>query len=170
MIGDAACFIDPVFSSGVHLATYSALLAARSINTLLANSLREELVFQEFEARYRREYRYFYEFLTSFYDLDQSLDSYYWNARVLLNSESLGNHAFLNLVGDASGELMGAGQCGARYACRGEQKTVSGSGRILGGHVPREQRTVGKDRAVFEGTPRRGFSITGAERSNSIGF
>lgn len=31
LIGDAACFVDPVFSSGVHLATYSALLAARSI-------------------------------------------------------------------------------------------------------------------------------------------
>lgn len=107
LVGDAACFIDPVFSSGVHLATYSALLAARSVNSCLANTLSEGLVFQEFEARYRREYRYFYEFLTSFYDLDQNLDSYYWNARVVLNSQESGNHAFLNLVGgDASGELM----------------------------------------------------------------
>lgn len=32
LIGDSACFVDPVFSTGVHLATYSALLAARSIN------------------------------------------------------------------------------------------------------------------------------------------
>ena len=36
LIGDAACFVDPIFSSGVHLATYSALLAARSINSVLA--------------------------------------------------------------------------------------------------------------------------------------
>ncbi len=38
LVGDAACFVDPVFSSGVHLATYSAVLAARSINTCLAGS------------------------------------------------------------------------------------------------------------------------------------
>ena len=106
LIGDAACFIDPVFSSGVHLATYSALLAARSINTRLANCLNDEAAFQEFEARYRREYRCFYDFLTAFYDLDQDLESYYWSARVMMNSQEQGNHAFLSLVGgDASGEL-----------------------------------------------------------------
>src|SRR5262249_37975830 len=106
LTGDAACFIDPVFSSGVHLATYSALLAARSINTGLKGSLDDEEVFKEFEARYRREYRYFYEFLTAFYDLDQDMESYYWTARVLMNSEEIGNHAFLNLIGgDASEEL-----------------------------------------------------------------
>jgi hypothetical protein len=33
LVGDAACFIEPVFSSRVYLSTYSALLAARSINT-----------------------------------------------------------------------------------------------------------------------------------------
>lgn len=36
LVGDAACFVDPVFSSGVHLATYSGLLAARSVNSCLA--------------------------------------------------------------------------------------------------------------------------------------
>lgn len=108
LIGDAACFIDPVFSSGVHLATYSALLAARSVNTRLANGLSDEVVFKEFEARYRREYTYFYDFLTAFYDLDQDLQSYYWTARRVTSCEEQGSCAFLNLVGgDASGELLG---------------------------------------------------------------
>jgi halogenation protein CepH len=107
LIGDAACFIDPVFSSGVHLATYSALLAARSINTYFENPSSEEIAFKEFEMRYRREYKVFYDFLTAFYDLDQDLESYYWTARVLMHSEIPGNQAFLNLVGgDASGELL----------------------------------------------------------------
>src|SRR5439155_111060 len=44
LVGDAACFIDPVFSSGVHLSTYSALLAARSINTCLRDSQIPEAV------------------------------------------------------------------------------------------------------------------------------
>ena len=69
LIGDAACFVDPVFSSGVHLATYSALLAARSINSVLAGTVDEAAAFAEFEGRYRREYGVFYEFLTSFYDM-----------------------------------------------------------------------------------------------------
>ena len=107
LVGDAACFVDPVFSSGVHLATYSALLAARSINTCLAHHLDENAAFAEFEARYRREYKYFYDFLTAFYELDQDLEGYYWNARRVMNTEEDGGLAFLNLVGgDASGELQ----------------------------------------------------------------
>jgi halogenation protein CepH len=99
--------VDPVFSSGVHLATYSALLAARSINTSLEKRLDEAVAFAEFEARYRREYRYFYDFLSAFYELDQDLESYYWAARKVLNAEERGDQAFLNLVGgDASGELL----------------------------------------------------------------
>jgi halogenation protein CepH len=107
LVGDAACFIDPVFSSGVHLATYSALLAARSVNSFLEGQLTEEVVFKEFESRYRREYKLFYDFLTAFYNLDHDSEGYYWTARVLMNSDESGNHAFLSLIGgDASGELM----------------------------------------------------------------
>jgi FAD-dependent halogenase len=115
LIGDAACFVDPVFSSGVHLATYSALLAARSINSCLGKHLSESVAFAEFEARYRREYSFFYEFLKAFYDLDQELESYYWEARRVMNVEEPGNYAFLNLVGgDASAELQHNRQCCTR--------------------------------------------------------
>jgi len=103
LIGDSACFIDPVFSSGVHLATYSALLAARSINTCLANGLEEARCCDEFEARYRREYANFYDFLLAFYDMDGDIDSYFWQARKVLNSPEVGNRAFIDLVGGVSG-------------------------------------------------------------------
>jgi halogenation protein CepH len=106
LIGDAACFVDPVFSSGVHLATYSALLAAKSINSTLEKQLDEAAAFATFEVRYRREYRYFYDFLSAFYELNQDLEGYYWAARTTLNAEERRDHAFLNLVGgDASGEM-----------------------------------------------------------------
>jgi FAD-dependent halogenase len=103
LIGDAACFIDPVFSSGVHLATYSALLAARSVNSCLRSLVDEEKAFSEFENRYRREYRYFYDFLVAFYDIDQDLETYYWNARKVTNSEERGNEAFIRLVAGVAG-------------------------------------------------------------------
>jgi halogenation protein CepH len=61
LVGDAACFVDPVFSSGVHLATHGALLAGRSLNSVMEGILDEEREFQEFEVRYRHGYRVFYE-------------------------------------------------------------------------------------------------------------
>jgi halogenation protein CepH len=107
LIGDAACFVDPVFSTGVHLATYSALLAARSINTTLANILDEDTAFREFELRYRREYNAFYEYLMCFYDMHVDENSYFWSAKKITNSTSSDLQAFVTLVaGGFSGDAV----------------------------------------------------------------
>jgi halogenation protein CepH len=102
LIGDAACFVDPVFSSGVHLATYSALLAARSINTCLKGDVSENACFSEFENRYRREFGNFYQFLSAFYDMHQDTESYFWTARKILNTEERSNEAFVRLIAGVS--------------------------------------------------------------------
>ncbi|MFF9349006.1 tryptophan 7-halogenase [Streptomyces sp. NPDC014734] len=111
LAGDAACFVDPVFSSGVHLATYSGLLAARSINSVLSGEIDEQRSFDEFERRYRREYGLFYEFLVSFYDMHHDEQSYFWNAKKLTNTGTSDAEAFVELVGGAaSGDLALAGR------------------------------------------------------------
>jgi halogenation protein CepH len=102
LVGDAACFVDPVFSSGVHLATYSALLAARSINSVLAGKVAEELAFREFELRYQREFNVFYEFLVSFYDMHVDENSYFWSAKKVTESTSSELESFVDLVGGIS--------------------------------------------------------------------
>ena len=99
LVGDSACFIDPVFSSGVHLATYSALQAARSINTSLRGALDEKACFDEFEQRYRREYGLFNDFLLAFYDMHAETESYFWSARKVLSTEERAHEAFVRLVG-----------------------------------------------------------------------
>lgn len=99
LVGDAACFIDPVFSSGVHLATYSGLLAARSINSSLNGDFDEAKCFEEYEARYRREYSLFHDFLVAFYDMHRDEDSYFWTAKKVMNSSSSGLESFVELVG-----------------------------------------------------------------------
>jgi FAD-dependent halogenase len=104
LVGDAACFVDPVFSTGVHLATYGGLLAARSINTRLRGELSDDAVFGEFEQRYRREYNLFYEFLQSMYDLNRSESSYFWEARRLLGTAVSSEAAFAELVAGVSGD------------------------------------------------------------------
>lgn len=102
LVGDAACFIDPVFSSGVHLATLSGLLAARSVNSLLAGEIGEADAFREFERRYRREFGVFYQFLLGFYDLHRDPDSYFWNARKILRFAASDRDAFIRLVAGLS--------------------------------------------------------------------
>jgi FAD-dependent halogenase len=102
LVGDAACFIDPIFSSGVHLATYSALLAARSINSVLAQRVDEQAAFQEFEQRYRREFGVYYEFLVAFYDMHVSENSYFWSAKKVTKNTSTELESFVDLVGGLS--------------------------------------------------------------------
>jgi FAD-dependent halogenase len=117
LVGDAACFVDPVLSSGVHLATYGSLLAARAINSNLDGTLDEARCFGEFEARYRHEYGLFYEFLMSFYDLHQDERSYFWKARKVTNVGATELESFVELVGGlASGDaaLTAPAEAGAR--------------------------------------------------------
>ena len=102
LVGDAACFVDPVFSSGVHLATYGAVLAARSINSVLGQTVDEDTAFGEFEQRYRREYGVFYEFLVSFYDMHVDENSYFWSARKVTDSTASDLESFVSLVGGVS--------------------------------------------------------------------
>ncbi|MGW6904472.1 tryptophan 7-halogenase [Streptomyces sp. NPDC054940] len=102
LVGDAACFVDPVFSSGVHLATYSSLLAARSINSVLAGRVDEPRAMREFEARYRREYGVFYEFLLSFYEMHHDEDSYFWQAKKVTRTDRPELQSFVELIGGVS--------------------------------------------------------------------
>ncbi|MGA5305624.1 FAD-dependent oxidoreductase [Nucisporomicrobium flavum] len=113
LVGDAACFVDPVLSSGVHLATYGALLAARSLNAVLDGAVPEERSLAEFEARYRREYGTFYEFLVSFYDMQRDEKSYFWQAKKVSAVDVTETAAFAELVG---GLLPGEAGIGVRLA------------------------------------------------------
>jgi FAD-dependent halogenase len=102
LVGDAACFVDPIFSSGVHLATYGALLAARSINSVLSGTIDEETAFREFEERYRREFGVYYEFLVAFYDLNVDENSYFWSAKKVTDGTGPDLQSFVELVGGVS--------------------------------------------------------------------
>ena len=134
LVGDAACFIDPVFSSGVHLATYSGLLAARSINSVLDGEMEEERAFAEFEARYRREFGLFYQFLLSFYQMHVDEKSYFWQAKKVTNCPAGELEAFVELVGGvASGETALVDQTAVESA----RERALGTAREFGDAVGR---------------------------------
>jgi halogenation protein CepH len=135
LVGDAACFVDPVFSSGVHLATYSALLAARSINSILAGIVEEKQALNEFEARYRREYSVFYEFLVSFYEMHRDEDSYFWQAKKITQDSQPEFQSFVDLVaGVSSGEsaLTDVGTFTDRVLSQSEQFAAAVDGDAPG--------------------------------------
>jgi FAD-dependent halogenase len=125
LIGDAACFVDPVFSSGVHLATYGALLAARSVNSVLAGLVSEEAAMREFETRYHHEYGIFYEFLMAFYELHVDENSYFWKAKKITNSSRSDLEAFVDLVGG-----MSSGEAALTDADSAASRLRSGSAQL----------------------------------------
>jgi halogenation protein CepH len=139
LVGDAACFVDPVVSSGVHLATYGALLAARSINSVLAGLLDEPVAFEEFERRYRREYGVFYEFLTSFYNMHTDENSYFWSAKKVTNGIVGELESFVDLAaGVSSGETVLAAAPKAGYFTARAQEVATAMNR----HVANEERNM----------------------------
>jgi halogenation protein CepH len=87
-LGDAACFVDVLLSSGVHLATYAAVLAAQSVNSILDGTVVEEVALNEYETRLRREYAIFYDGLVGLYDMTQRPDDYAGWLRNLLGDTS----------------------------------------------------------------------------------
>jgi flavin-dependent dehydrogenase len=101
MVGDAACFLDPLLSSGVHLATYSGLLAAASLGSTLRGEVTEEEAGAFFESSYRQAYLRFLVFLSAFYDVGRKKESYFWEAQRLTEQDVQAadlKKAFLKLV------------------------------------------------------------------------
>lgn len=101
MVGDAACFLDPLLSSGVHLATFSAMLAAASIITLRRGEVSEDEAVNFYEKSYRQAYLRFLVFLSAFYDKNRGKESYFLEAQRLtqqdVDVQNL-NSAFLKLI------------------------------------------------------------------------
>jgi halogenation protein CepH len=84
MAGDAACFIDPVFSTGVHLACLSAYLGARAVTRIVRGEVDEAETLATYDASYRSAFDRYLRFLYFFYDHNVDADSYFWQARRIL--------------------------------------------------------------------------------------
>ncbi|MGW7579342.1 NAD(P)/FAD-dependent oxidoreductase [Streptomyces sp. NPDC054765] len=67
LVGDAACFLDPLLSTGVHLSTFSALLAAASISAVFDGDLSEEEAMAFYEKAYHQAYERLLVVVSFFY-------------------------------------------------------------------------------------------------------
>ena len=104
MTGDSACFVDPLFSSGVHLALMSGVMAAAYASTALRASeggdeqLRD-LAGDVYQELYYKEYNQFREMARLFYASNLTSDSYFWEARRITGeSEYTPRQSFIQAV------------------------------------------------------------------------
>ena len=86
LVGDAACFIDPLFSTGVHLAVSGAHLAAAYVTTALSEPRLRAAAGAAYERLYTNQYAHFRELAKLFYASNRTADSYFWEARRISGS------------------------------------------------------------------------------------
>ena len=137
--GDAACFVDPLFSSGVHLALMSGVMAAAYAATALKQDERTdeapilESAAQVYQELYFKEYRQFREMARLFYSSNLTAESYFWEARRITDTEEYSpRQSFIQAV---------AGQ-----PPRGYERAVLERGDAPGQFIS-SVRTVESDRA-----------------------
>ncbi|APU14235.1 MULTISPECIES: NAD(P)/FAD-dependent oxidoreductase [Actinoalloteichus] len=93
LVGDAACFLDPLLSTGVHLATYSAMLGAASIGSVLRGETTEAEAWGFFDTVYRQSYERMLVLVSVFYDSYKGKEHHFYNAQRL----STADHQELNI-------------------------------------------------------------------------
>lgn len=101
LCGDAACFLDPLLSTGVHLATYSAMLAAATVISVLHGQVDEEPAREFYDTAYRHAYERLLVVVSSFYQAYRGRDHYFWQAQQLTSADRrhLNLHeSFLHIV------------------------------------------------------------------------
>ena len=87
LAGDAACFIDPLFSTGVHLALSAGIMAAAYVTTALKDPELRVASGREYKDLYYRQYSLFRELARLFYASNRTVDSYFWEARRIIDAD-----------------------------------------------------------------------------------
>ena len=125
LAGDAACFIDPLFSTGVHLAVTAGLLGAALAVSMLSDAAHRPAVANPgggpaaaprafaalgpaaadtYTQLYTRQYEHFRRLAQLFYAGNRSMDSYFWAARRLLGEGGQAQGARESFIRAVSGQ------------------------------------------------------------------
>jgi halogenation protein CepH len=155
LAGDAACFIDPVFSTGVHLACLSGLLAADCLEDVLAGRRTVEAAFPVYDASYRNAFERYRRFLVYFYNHHSAADSYFWQARKLVDPDGAlePREAFVRLISGMSDiplDVEAIAQVDARWR---ESLETSSPNKAPGIHLMRVATTLGEMRRSQRNSP-----------------
>lgn len=84
LAGDAACFVDPILSTGVHLAMTGGYLAALALHSALARPHQEAPYMRYFQRAYGTTYRELLTQVRYFYRVQAHRESIFWRSKRLL--------------------------------------------------------------------------------------
>ncbi|MCT9094082.1 tryptophan 7-halogenase [Streptomyces sp. ASQP_92] len=101
LAGDAACFLDPLLSTGVHLAMYSGLLSAAAIATVVRGETDEETARRFYQTTYQNAYERLLILVGAFYRIHDGRDAYFRKAQTLSHRDQQGlrlHESFLNII------------------------------------------------------------------------
>ncbi len=101
LVGDAACFLDPLLSTGVHLATFSGLVAAASISSTLIGEVDETEAVEFYNSSYRRAYLRMMVVVSALYQTHRGRNSYFRQAQQLTSHDYADSElvqAFLHII------------------------------------------------------------------------
>jgi flavin-dependent dehydrogenase len=138
-VGDAACFLDPLLSTGVHLAQYSAMIAAASIISTSRGEIAEDDAWAFFEYTYRRAYTRLLVLVSRLYQKYDGKDDYFWHAQKLVHAAARQDEAVRDFSDITTGltDIREAGEVDLRVvnealideAERAQDAKAAGSGR-----------------------------------------
>ena len=116
LVGDSACFLDPLLSTGVHLAQYSAMLAAASIISTTKGEVEEKEGYSFFEYIYRRAYTRMLVLVSTLYEKYNGKDDYFWGAQKLVHEKTRYSEPVRSFTDIAIGiaDMREAGQVDSR--------------------------------------------------------
>jgi flavin-dependent dehydrogenase len=89
IVGDAACFVDPLLATGIHLAQYSAYLAAAAAASELRDEVSQLDACSFYSSSYAATYTRILSLVASFYDMQDDPGSAFHLARQLIVDDAL---------------------------------------------------------------------------------
>jgi flavin-dependent dehydrogenase len=89
IVGDAGAFLDPLLSTGVHLAMFSALLAAASIMAVRRQQVDDETASRFYHASFDRTYLRFLIVVSAVYNQYDGKETYFWKAKDMVQDGNL---------------------------------------------------------------------------------
>ncbi len=109
LVGDAAAFVDPILSTGVHLAMDGALKAALAINTSLTNAALTDRAMDWYEQEYQKSASDYLHMAQHWYHGHRSQTAWFSQAKSLVAPESnlSVRQAFIQLSGAYSPGIEG---------------------------------------------------------------
>jgi halogenation protein CepH len=109
LCGDAACFVDPVLSTGIALAMNGAIRASLTLGAALRRPELEPLAMHWYDTEYRKTAQDFLELALHWYHGERSREDWFWQARRIVDpSQSFSLQQAFSLIAAGVSRSPGA--------------------------------------------------------------